>query len=186
MVDDKDLGPLAWMVGTWEGDAGLDVAYSHDRGEVWNTPYRERASFSSFGPVDNGDQHLFGLDYRAAMWRDDEENPFHTEIGYWLWDAATGQAMKSFMIPRGVTLIAGGPNAADASTLVFHAEVGHEQYGIVQNSYLLKAAVTLSYDLTVIHGPDDSFSYDQNTQLRMKEFDEVFAHTDKNTMHRVA
>ena len=41
-----------------------------------------------FGPVDNGTQALYGLDYRMAAWRGDEENPFHTEVGYWLWDAA--------------------------------------------------------------------------------------------------
>jgi len=35
--------------------------------------------------VDNGSQSLYGLDYKSAMWRWDEENPFHTEVGYWLW-----------------------------------------------------------------------------------------------------
>ena len=56
-----------------------------------------------FGPVDNGNQHLYGLDYKSAMWRGDEENPFHTEVGYWLWDAATGEVMKGFVVPRGIT-----------------------------------------------------------------------------------
>lgn len=51
------------------------------------TPYREKCTFKAFGPVDNGDQHLYGLDYKTAMWRGDEDNPFHTEVGYWLWDA---------------------------------------------------------------------------------------------------
>jgi hypothetical protein len=35
-----------------------------------------------FGPVDNGTQRLYGLDYKSSMWRGDEENPFHTEVGY--------------------------------------------------------------------------------------------------------
>ena len=186
MAEGNELGPLAWMVGTWEGEGGTDVAFSHERAAVLDTPYRERSSFSSFGPVDNGDQHLYGLDYRSAMWKDDEENPFHTEIGYWLWDAATSQVMKSFMIPRGVTLIAGGTATADASSFTMRAEPGHEQYGIVQNSYLLRAAKTLSYEVTVTHGPDDSLTYEQTTMLAMKEFDEPFAHTDRNTLHRVA
>ena len=185
MVDPKDLGPLAWMVGTWEGDQGLDVAFSHERGVSWDTPFRERATFSAFGPVDNGDQHLYGLDYRAAMWRDDEEDPFHTEVGYWLWDPATSQVMKSFMIPRGVTLIAGGTSSADATSFTMRAEPGHEQYGIVQNSYLLKAANTLSYEVTVTQNADGSMTYEQNTVLAMKEFEAPFSHTDRNTMHKV-
>ena len=55
-----------------------------------------------FGPVQNGSQTLFGLDYKTAMWRGDEENPFHTEVGYWLWDAATGEVLRGFVVPRGI------------------------------------------------------------------------------------
>ena len=47
-----------------------------------------------FGPVENGSQSLYGLDYKTAMRRDDETNPFHTEVGYWLWDAATGEDLR--------------------------------------------------------------------------------------------
>ena len=36
---------------------------------------------------------------RRAMsaWRENEDSPFHTEIGYWLWDAATEHVMRCFM-----------------------------------------------------------------------------------------
>ena len=75
-----DLGPLAALVGAWEGDQGLDVAFQHSKGEIGETPYRERMMFSPFGPVDNGTQALFGLDYRTAAWRVGEDEPFHTEV----------------------------------------------------------------------------------------------------------
>ena len=32
-----EWGPLAAMAGEWEGDGGIDVAYSHARGEVFET-----------------------------------------------------------------------------------------------------------------------------------------------------
>ena len=152
---------------------------------MYESLYHERTSFSSFGPVDNGAQALFGLDYRSAMWRDDEENPFHTEIGYWLWDPATSQVMKSFMIPRGVALIAGGNSTADATSFTLRSTDGDSEYGIVQNRYLMEAAKTLSYDLTVTVA-GDTFSYSQVTTLAMNEFPEPFAHTDRNTLHRTA
>ena len=42
-----------------------------------------------FGPVDNGTQSLYGLDYRMAAWRGDRERTRSTpRSGYWLWDAA--------------------------------------------------------------------------------------------------
>ncbi|MDQ1519166.1 MAG: hypothetical protein QOI55_239, partial [Actinomycetota bacterium] len=51
MPTPKELGPLGRLVGTWEGDEGLDVAYAHAKEKVAETPYRERMTFSPFGPV---------------------------------------------------------------------------------------------------------------------------------------
>ena len=95
-----EWGPLETLAGEWASDkGGLDSAFSHSRGEVLATPYLEKLTFKPFGPVDNGDQHLYGLDYKSAMWRGEEENPFHTEVGYWLWDGATGEIMRGFVVP---------------------------------------------------------------------------------------
>jgi hypothetical protein len=134
------LGPLAGLIGTWEGDQGIDVAFQHSRGEIGETPYRERATFSPFGPVDNGTQCLYGLDYRMLAWREGEDDPFHTEIGYWLYDAADSQIMRCFMVPRGSTILAGGPATPDATTFTMQAQVGSETYGILSNNYLASAA----------------------------------------------
>ena len=87
----------------------------------------------AFGPVDNGTQHLYGLDYRMAAWRSGEEIPFHTEVGYWLWDGATGEIMRCFMVPRGSTLIAGGVAQPGDTTFDLEATVGDETYGILSN-----------------------------------------------------
>jgi hypothetical protein len=43
----------------------------------------------------------------------------------------------------------------------------------------------LSYEVTVTVG-DGTWSYDETTVLQMVEFDRPFAHTDHNTLHRVA
>ncbi len=67
---DELWGPLAALAGEWEGDGGLDTAYSHAEQKVLDTPFRERMTMKPFGPVDNGTQSLYGLDYRSAMWRD--------------------------------------------------------------------------------------------------------------------
>ena len=112
---------MAGLIGTWEGDRGGDVAYAHDDLAVGDTPFRKRTTFTTFGPVDNGRQALFGLDYRTAAWRGDEVNPFHTEIGYGLWDASAGQVMRCFVVPRGVTVLAGGSATADAASFTMSA-----------------------------------------------------------------
>jgi len=180
----NEWGPLEALAGEWEGDGGLDTAFSHAENKVLGTPFREKCTMKPFGPVDNGNQHLYGLDYKSAMWRGDEDNPFHTEVGYWLWDAATGEVMKGFVVPRGITVLAGGLANDDSTTFVLKAAQHHGLYTIGENQYLAKNASTLSYEVTITIGTG-TWSYDETTMLRMKEFAEPFAHTDNNTLRRV-
>ena len=179
-----EWGPLGGLVGEWESDkGGLDTAFSHAEGKVLGTPYLEKVTFKPFGPVDNGNQHLYGLAYKTAMWRNDEDTPFHTEVGYWLWDGATGEVLRGFVVPRGITVLAGGVASADATEFTLRAAQGEPLYTIGENQYLAKNASTLSYEVSITVG-QDTWSYEESTILRMNEFDEPFAHTDRNTLHR--
>ncbi|HZP29999.1 MAG TPA: heme-binding beta-barrel domain-containing protein [Acidimicrobiia bacterium] len=181
-----DWGPLALLAGDWEGESagGLDTAFSHVQDKVLGTPYLERLSFKPFGPVVNGRQSLYGLDYRTAMWRGSEENPFHTEVGYWLWDPETHEIVRGFVVPRGITILAGGTAAPDAKQFSLAADPGDRNYNIGENKYLTANASTLSYRVTITINDDDTWSYDETTMLKMSEMDEPFAHTDRNTLHR--
>src|SRR5690606_31281295 len=38
-MTDEQWGPLAALAGTWRGDEGLDVAWSHAHGASWESPY---------------------------------------------------------------------------------------------------------------------------------------------------
>jgi hypothetical protein len=180
-----EWGPLQALVGEWEGEGGLDTAFSHSKNEVLDTPYLEKLTFKPFGPVDNGSQALYGLDYKTAMWRGDEENPFHTEVGYWLWDGATGEILRGFVVPRGITVLAGGTAAADAKQFTLTAKIGDPQYGIGENKYLAQNASSVSYEVTITINDDGTFSYNETTTLQMKEFPDPFPHKDHNTLHKV-
>jgi hypothetical protein len=182
----SEWGPLWAIAGDWEGVPGFDTAYSHSRGEAVLTPYRERATLTPFGPVRNGSQQLFGLDYKTSMWRGAETNPFHTEVGYWLWDPATGEVLRGFVVPRGITVLAGGIAAVDAVEFSLAADLLGNDYTIGENQYLAKRASTLSYRATITANADGSWSYDQVTTLKFSELPEPFAHADRNTLHRVA
>ena len=182
-----NFGPLLSLVGTWEGHGGVDFSYHHEEGETGNTSYFERVTFSTFGPVDNGNQHLYGLDYRMAAWRSDEldQDPFHTEIGYWLYDPEAKQIMRCFMVPRGTVVVAGGECEADATSFNMSAELGSTNYGILQNKYLAENASTVEYTLSINIG-DDEWSYEEDSVLKMSIQDELLHHTDTNTLTRVA
>lgn len=180
-----ELGPLAPLAGTWEGAEGLDVSFSHSQAGAEETPFRERISFEPFGPVNNGEQVLHGLDYRASAWRIGEDDPFHMEVGYWLWDGAAGQVMRCFMVPRGSTLIAGGAASPGDRELRMSAEAGSEVYGILSNPYLAEAARSVRYELTVRIEEDGVFSYEEDTVLAFRGEKELFHHTDRNRLQRV-
>lgn len=181
----KEWGPLEALVGEWEGEGGLDSSYSHAKGEVVGTPYLEKVSFKPFGPVDNGSQHLYGLDYKSAMWRNDEENPFHTEVGFWLWDSSTGEVLRAVAILRGITVLAGGHAGGDAKEFTLKAAVGDAQYPIGEGTYLTTNASSVTFETTVTLGGDDTWSYTETTMLRMKEIPELLPHWDHNTLRKV-
>jgi hypothetical protein len=181
-----ELGPLEPLAGTWEGDQGSDVAFSNVEGEIIETPYRERTTFSPFGPVENGPQVLYGLDYRMAAWRPGEELPFHTEVGYWLWDAEAGQVMKGFVVPRGITVLALGEAAPGDRTFVLRAHVGSPTDGVASNTFLDEAARTTDVELTVTVSDDGStFQYEETTRVTHRRVADPVLHTDRNTLHRV-
>lgn len=177
-------GPLARLIGEWEGDAGIDVSFHNARGSVVETPYRERATFEPFGPVANGVQQLYGLDYRMSAWRLGEEGPFHTEIGYWLWDAATEHVLRCFMVPRGTTLLAGADAKPGDTSFSLEANVGSEVCGILSSRYLSTKARTTKYTC-VVTLTDDTFSYDSCTTY-VHAVGGAISHTDHNALRRVA
>ena len=145
------------------------------------TPYLEKLTMKPFGPVDNGSQSLYGLDYKTAMWRDDEENPFHTEVGYWLWDAATGEVLRGFVVPRGITVLAGGTGvAADATEFTLGASPGrpalrHRREHVPRARRQLDARLRRHHHHRTPTAPGPTTRADD---AAMVEFAEPFLHTD--------
>jgi hypothetical protein len=178
------LGPLARLAGVFEGAQGLDIAPSPERGRE-ETRFRERVTFDPIGRVENHEQQLYGLRYATTAWPIGQEDPFHEEVGYWLWDAEARQVLRCFVVPRGISLIAGGTAEPDASGFELAADVGSETYGICSNQFLDREFKTVRYELKVALTAD-GFSYEEDTQLQLKGQPEIFHHTDANVLTRVA
>ena len=134
------------------------------------------------GPVINGPQVLYGLRYSTTAWPLNEENPFHEEVGYWLWDPSAQQVMRCFIVPRGVVVNAGGKTSPDAKIFDMMAEVGSETFGVMSNPFLDQAFKTVRYTLKVIIHEEGRFSYVEDTQLQIHGREGIFHHTDQNTL----
>lgn len=182
--DVRLLGPFATLAGIWEGKVGIDKAPSDDRG-VETNEYRERLVLEPIGLVENHEQKLQGLRYATTAWRLGESDPFHEEVGYWLWDAARKQAMKTFLVPRGISVIAGATVEPDARDFTLRATLGSPTYGICSNEFLNEQFRTVEFEVTIRILGADRFSYAEDTRMQMPGRKDVFHHTDVNTLERV-
>lgn len=175
-------GPLAGLIGTWEsGLDGLDVSFHSDQGKLGETKFRERTTFAPFGPVNVGPHPLYGLDYRTATWRDGEDTPFHTEVGYWMWDGANHQVVRCFIVPHATTLIAGATVDTDATSFKLESAVGSPSYGILSTTYLHALAQTTRFDVSITV-TEDTFSYEQTTVVEYQQKPTIILHTDRNVL----
>lgn len=179
----NNLGPLAPLAGVWESDKGVDTSRIHGKKTI--TKFREKITFEPLGPVNNGPQSLYGLRYSTVCWRLGEEDAFHEELGYWLWDKDRNQVLRSFLVPRGVVVNAGGFVEENSKSFHLEAEAGSPTYGVLSNRYLDDSYKTKRYSLNVTVHDDGSFSYHEDTELWIPIDQEIFHHTDENTLHKV-
>jgi hypothetical protein len=179
-----NLGPLRRLAGVWQSSAGVDInpkAAGPERRQ-----YCERIELQPIDAQSNGPQLFYGLRYHTHILATDEQATFHDQVGYWLWEPATGLVLQTLTIPRGQVAIAAGHAPPDAAQLVLTAERGQTEYGICSTAFLEYAFRTDSYRITVTFNPDGSWSYVLETMLRVRGRDEPFLHRDANTLARIA
>jgi hypothetical protein len=137
-------------------------------------------------PQANGPQLFYGLRYYVHINTAQEDITFHDQVGYWLWEEATGLVLQSLTIPRGQTALAAGHAKPDDMNLVVTAARGQTNYGICSTDFLEYAFRTDSYRLEITFNPDGSWSYVSDTMLKVRGRDELFTHRDRNTLVKVA
>ncbi|WP_082880433.1 MULTISPECIES: glutamate synthase-related protein [unclassified Oleiphilus] len=181
-----DFGPLEAMIGTWEGDKGLDVAPLPGT-QKEDSPYFERIVVERVGDVENAKQQTLAIvRYHQVVRRQSNGEIFHDELGYWMWDAEQKIVMHSLQIPRAVGLLAGGSYDSNAGTpgkikLFVQAKDGDADWGIVQSPFMQKNARTIAFRHEVtIEG--DTLSYSETTVLDI--YGKTFDHTDANVLTR--
>jgi hypothetical protein len=137
-------------------------------------------------PQTNGPQLLYGLRYHIHINTPEEEITFHDQVGYWLWEPATGLIMQSVTIPRGQVVLASGVAKPDDKKISVTATRGDTRYGICSTEFLDEAFRTTHYSCDITFNDDDSWTYLIQTELMVKGAAQPFNHHDTNTLKRVA
>jgi hypothetical protein len=125
------------------------------------------------------------LRYHIHINTPEEDITFHDQVGYWLWEPATGLILQSVTIPRGQVLLASGVAKPDDNKISVTAKRGDTRYGIYSTEFLEKAFRTDSYRCDITFNDDGSWTYLIETELQMKGTDRPFNHHDTNTMKLV-
>ncbi|MGB0368106.1 MAG: heme-binding beta-barrel domain-containing protein [Flavobacteriales bacterium] len=184
VIDGIDYGPLAALVGTWEGVKGMDIAPEPDD-KVEENPYFETITYTAGGDVTNAESQVLSIvHYRQFVSRKSNNEVFHDETGYWLWDPREEVVMHCLVIPRAVCLIAGAKyveQRTEDGSLIIEVEAGvdNPDWGIVQSPFMQKNGRTLAFNQKITVG-NGKMVYHQNTKLDIygREFD----HTDDSEL----
>ena len=176
-----NLGPLARLAGIWEsGHTGADVNPKAEGPE--HRVYRERIEMHPIDPQANGPQLFYGLRYHVHIVRPGEVETFHDQVGYWLWEPATKTVIQMLAIPRAQVALAIGFAEPDARDF----ELIAGERGICSGPFIERAFRTVEFRIRIKIGPGDTWSYDEDTVLQIKDRAELFHHRDRNTLVRVA
>jgi hypothetical protein len=179
-----NLGPLRGMAGIWQGMRGLDVNPKAEGPR--KQAYVERIDLQPIDPQTNGPQLLYGLRYHTHITKPGQAKTYHDQVGYWLWEPATGTIIHTLTIPRGQVAMAAGQADAAARTFELVATQGLDTYGICSAPFLLHAFRTTEFRIRIELNPDDTWSYNEDTILQILGQDQPFHHTDRNTLTRLA
>jgi len=179
----KNLGPLAGMAGIWEGSRSLDInpkAAGPERQQ-----FVEHIELQPIDPQTNGPQLFYGLRYHTHIVKPGEIETYHDQVGYWLWEPATGNLIQTLAIPRGQTVMAFGRAAKDATSFELVATRGATTNGICSNPFLEYAFQTVEYRIKVTINPDHTWQYDEDTTLRVRGQSQPFHHTDHSVLSKI-
>ena len=179
-----NLGPLTALAGIWTSADGLDVNPKPEGPQ--EEAFVEHVELQPMDAQTNGPQLFYGLRYHTHIVKPGKVETFHDQVGYWLWEPATGTVIQTLAIPRGQTAMAVGHAAADAKSFRLEAVRGAETNGILSNPFLEYAFKTVSYTITVSIHDDGTWSYEQDTVLIIPGQAEPFHHTDRNRLRKIA
>ena len=179
-----NLGPLTRLAGRWEGRKGIDLNPKAEGPE--RREFIERISFDPIDPQANGPQLFYGLRYHIHITTREEDITFLDQVGYWLWEPATGLILQTLAIPRGQVALASGQGKAGDDRITLTATRGETGYGICSTAFLEYAFCTDSYRIDLTFEGDDAWSYDIRTMLAVKGQEGLFEHRDRNRLERVA
>jgi len=182
-MKDIDYGPLQGIIGVWSGSKGIDHAPEPEDSKT--NPYHETITYTAIGNVSNAESQVLSVvHYLQIVQHKSNDEVFHHETGYWIWDAKTETVMHSLAIPRAVCVLAGGKYSGEKDTdgnviIEVSAGIQDENWGVIQSPFMKANARTTGFRHKVIVG-NGTLSYLETTVLDI--YGKTFEDTDQNEL----
>lgn len=180
----NNLGPLRGMAGIWQGTRGLDVKPKVDGPR--KQAFVERIELQPIDPQTNGPQLLYGLRYHTHITKPEQVKTYHEQVGYWLWEPATGTVIHTLTIPRGQVLMASGQALVGDTSFEVVATELDPNFGICATPFLDYAFRTTEFRIKVSINSDGTWGYEEDTVLSIRGKSELFHHIDRNQLSKLA
>ncbi len=180
-----DYGPLQGLIGTFQGDKGIDIAPDKKEGKEENL-FFETLTFSEAGEVVNAEEErVAALHYHQIVTRKKDNAIIHNQTGYWMWNKEKKLLMHSIAIPRGLCLLASGTAHVDEDGEVLLkavSDIKDANFTIVQSAFLKQKAKTIAFDIKM-RLKEKELHYFETTLVDI--YGGIFEHTDTNTLKKV-
>ena len=175
-----NLGPLT-MAGIWRGTRAPQTTQGR-----WpcKQAYIERIELQPIDPQSNGPQ-LFTVCSITSVTKPDDVETYHSQVGYWLLEPATGM----------IDALADHSARADGAGHRHEAAANDREFELVtkrlhRERHLLKpvpehAFRTDEFRIRVKISDNGTWTYKQDTMLKIRGQDELFHHTDRNTLTKI-
>lgn len=179
----ENVNPLNRFIGVWEGDQGADVAPAQKKtgatGSAAVSPFYERLEISAGPAATNAsEQDLEALTVRQKVFRKSDQQQFHDQVGYLIWDKKNAKVIYSFCVPRGVCVSAeGNLDKKDEFSV-------STKTAIAETEFMRQNAKTEAFSMGMTVKPDNTLSYSQITALNI--YGKAFSHADSNVLRKVA
>jgi len=179
-----DFGPLAGLIGSWESTAtgGVDVAPAQantplGEGAPAVEPYYETFTFEVAADATNASQqYLTAIYYKQEVFRKSDNQKFHDQRGYLIYDKANKMVYNSFCIPRAVCIVAEGKAG---NTINFETKLE----GVAESQFMTEKDRTTKFTMSLDMSKKDILTYSQATTMHV--YGKPFTHTDGGTLKRV-
>ena len=116
------------------GERGLDVKPKADGAR--KQAYVDRIELQPIDPQTNGPQLLYGLRYHQHVVKPGQSKIYHDQVGYWLWEPATGTIVQTLTIPRAQIVMAVGRADANAKQFELVAKEDDRSFGKIGRAHV--------------------------------------------------